>query len=75
VTAIRNARPRALGGRAGDDADPSVDVAHDDLEHAMPLVLGQPRDLAGHAQRRHPLDARLDEQVDNPFHAALVELA
>ena len=59
--------PATIGDAAGDLAD-------DDLEHVLPLVLVEPRDLAGHAERGHAVDACVDEQVDHPPQAVVVDV-
>ena len=61
--------------RAGDDADASLDLIDDDLEHARPLRLFEPCDLAGHAQRSDAVDAGVDEQIDDTPQARFIEVA
>ena len=75
LPAVADAGARAFGRRAGDHADAPVDLLDDDLEHPRALAVVEPRHLAGHAERRDAVDAGVDEQVDDPPQAGLVDVA
>ena len=73
--AVADAGPRAFRRRARDDANPAVDLLVDDLEHALPLPIVEPRHLTGHAEHGHAVDARADEQIDDPPKTVVVDVA
>ena len=51
------------------------DLLDDDLEHVRGAPRRQPRDFAGDAERGDAVDAGVDEEVDDPPQAGLVEIA
>ena len=72
---IADAGARAFGRRAGDDRHAAGGLLDDDLEHLRALVLFEPRDLAGDAERGEPVGPLVDEEVDDAPLAGLVDLA
>ena len=75
VPAVRDARARPFCRRSRDDADAAFDLIDHHLEHPATLVVVQARDLTGHPEGGDAVDARRDEQVDDPPEAQLIEIA
>ena len=73
--AVGDAGARPFRGRPGDDADAAVHVTGDDLEHALTLAIVQAGHLAGHAERGDAVDARANEEIDDPAQAVVIDLA
>jgi hypothetical protein len=51
-----------------------VHLIDNGVQHAPALVVIEPRDLAGDPERRHAIDARLDEQIDDTPQAVFVNI-
>jgi hypothetical protein len=71
---IGYAGARAVGRRARHDRHASVGLFHDELEHGRAFVLLEPRDFAGHAERRQAVRALVNEEVDHLTLAAGIEI-
>jgi hypothetical protein len=75
VPGIIDTRACAFSRSSGDDANAPIHVARDDLEHTPPFRVVQARDFPSNAKRRYAIDLRIDEEIDDPAQARLIEIA
>src|ERR1700678_2053107 len=66
---------QTFGTGSGDDGDSSTGVVDHSFEHDLALNVGEPRNLAGDAQRGYAIDTAVDKQIDDASHAFKIQLA